>query len=104
MMTEEEIMEKNVTLSFEFSLYVIEHPEFAQQIPKEARVVLLPKDDPELSRINREIAERARLFDDESRRPVVFIEFERLRPARSRLVNPRITASLPAAEAAGTLP
>lgn len=96
MMTEEEIMGKNITLSFEFSLYVMEHPEFAKQIPKEARVVLLPKDDPELSRINRETAERAKAFEDEPHRPVVFIEFERLLPARSCLVRPRAATSLPA--------
>ena len=95
-MTEEEIMEKNITLSFEFSLYVMEHPEFAKQIPKEARVVLLPKDDPELSRINHETAERAKAFDDDPHRASVFIEFERLLPARSRLVGPRIADSLPA--------
>jgi len=97
LLSEEEIMEKNITLSFEFSLYVMEHPEFAKQIPKEARVVLLPKDDPELSRVNREAAERAKAFDDAPHRPVVFIEFERLLPVRSRLVGPRVAASLPAA-------
>lgn len=96
-MTEEEIMEKNITLSFEFSLYVMEHPEFAEQIPQDARVVLLPKDDSELARINRETAARAKALDDEPHRPVVFIEFERLLPARSRLVGPRVAASLPAA-------
>jgi len=93
-MTEEEIVGKNITLSFEFSLYVMEHPEFAKEIPQEARVVLLPQDDPELSRINRETAERAKAFDDEPHRPVVFVEFERLLPARSRLVSPRVAASL----------
>lgn len=96
MRTAEEIMEKNITLSFEFSLYVMEHPGFAKQIPKEARVVLLPKDDPELSRINREAAEGAKAFDDEPHCPVVYIEFERLLPARSRLVGPQVAASLPA--------
>jgi len=92
-MTEEEIMAKNITLSFEFSLYVMEHPEFAEQIPRDARVVLLPKDDPELCRINREAAERTKAVEDEPRRPVVFIEIEHLLPARSRLVGPRVVAS-----------
>lgn len=89
-MTYEEIMAKNLTLSFEFSLYVAEHPEFARQIPANARVVLLPRDDPELARINREAAERARELDDEANRPVVYVEFEGLLPARSRLVGPRL--------------
>ncbi len=89
-MTEEEVMEKNLTLSFEFSLYVAQHPEFASQIPSDCRVVLLPGDDPELAQVNREIAERARKFDDEPNRPVLFVTFERLLPARSRLERPRL--------------
>jgi hypothetical protein len=91
-MTEREIMEKNITLSFEFSLYVMEHPEFAERIPEGARVVLLPKNDPELSRINRGLVTRAQAIDDDPARPVVYVEFERLRPARSRLVGPRVLA------------
>lgn len=68
-MTDEEVMEKNLTLAFEFSLYVTEHPEFASQIPADSRVVLLPGDDPELAQINQEIAESAKQFDDVSKDP-----------------------------------
>ena len=92
-MTFEEIMEKNLTLSFEFSLYVTQHPEFASQIPLNSRVVLLPGDDPELARINRETAEKARQLDDTPNRPVVYIKFDRLLPARSRLARPRFLTS-----------
>jgi len=88
-MTFEEIMEKNLTLSFEFSLYVAQHPEFAAQFPPNSRVVLLPGDDPELARINQETTEKARQLDDEPNRPVVYVKFERLLPARSRLARPR---------------
>jgi len=70
-MTDEEVMQKNLTLSFEFSLYVTEHPEFARKIPKDSRVVLLPGDDPELARINQEIAKKAKRFDDEPNRSVI---------------------------------
>ena len=92
-MTYEEIMEKNLTLSFEFSLYVTQHPDFAAQIPANCRVVLLPGDDPELARINMEGAERGRQSDDEPDRPIVFVKFERLLPARSRLARPRLLHS-----------
>ncbi len=92
-MTDEEVMQKNLTLSFEFSLYVTEHPEFASTIPSDSRIVLLPGDDPELARTNQEIAERAKRFDDEPNRPVVFVAFERLLPARSRIEHPRLTTS-----------
>ena len=43
-MTDDEVMEKNLTLSFEFSLYVAQHPEFARQIPANSRIVLIPGD------------------------------------------------------------
>jgi len=89
-MTYEEIMEKNLILSFEFSLYVTQHPQFARQMPPNSRVVLLPGDDPELARINREAVEQARQSDDEPNRPIVYVEFDRLLPARSRLVKPRL--------------
>ena len=92
-MTDEEVMQKNLTLSFEFSLYVTEHPEFASKIPKDSRVVLLPGDDPELARINQEIAKKAKRFDDEPNRSVIFVTFERLLPARSRIERPRLTTS-----------
>ena len=90
MLTKDEVMERNIALSFEFSLYVMEHPSFARQIPKDARVVLLPKDDLELCEINRQAAEKARMIDDEPNRPTVYVEIERLRPTRSRLVGPRL--------------
>ena len=35
-MNDQEIFSKNVTLSTEFNKYLIEHPEFAEQIPDEA--------------------------------------------------------------------
>jgi len=90
MLTEDEITERNITLSFEFSLYVMEHPSFARQIPNGAQVVLLPKYDPELCEINREAAEKTRMIDDEPNRPMVYVEVECLRPIRSRLVRPRL--------------
>jgi len=96
-MTYEEIVEKNLTLSFEFSLYLAEHPDFASRIPPNARVVLLPKYDPELAQINRSAAESGQELDDEPGRPVVHIEVEKLLPARSRLVSPRLVSPTPIA-------
>jgi hypothetical protein len=81
-------------LSFEFSLYVAEHPDFASQIPPNARVVLLPGADPELAQINRPAAEKGQELDDEPERPIVYVAFERLLPARSRLVGPLATGDL----------
>jgi hypothetical protein len=85
----ETIVEKNMTLSFEFERYILEHPELLEQIPDGAQVVLLPQDDPELYRINLDAARKAREADDNA--PIVYVEIEALAPPRSRLVNPRLT-------------
>lgn len=89
--TRETITEKNITLSFEFERYLLEHPEALEQIPTGAEIVLLPKDDPELYRVNLEAAQRAQ-DDGGNAHPVVYVEIDALTPPRSRLVNPRVTA------------
>jgi hypothetical protein len=89
-MTHDEIFEKNLTLSTEFSLYLLEHPEFADTLPDKAHVVLLPKDDLELYQANLRAASLHSQRDGEDR-PLVYVEIERLAPICSRLVNPRIT-------------
>jgi len=86
-MNEQEFFEKNLVLTTEFDRYLLEHPEVAEQIPHNAQIVLLPGDDPELSQTNREIAAAQR----EPGQPVVYVHIQRLAPAISRLVNPRIT-------------
>jgi len=84
-MTEKEKFEKNVTLSTEFSRYIIEHPEVAEKIPKGALVILLPQDDPKICEENRRQADKYRKKDQ----PMVFVKIEKLAPPRtSRLVNP----------------
>ncbi len=90
-MNDQEIFSKNVTLSTEFNKYLIEHPEFAEQIPDAALVILLPADDPELCQENLQLAERNRIVDDRPDRPVVHVKIERLvPPPPSRLVNPTV--------------
>ena len=90
-MDEQEIFSKNVTLSTEFNKYLVEHPEFAEQIPDEAVVVLLPADDPELCQENLRLMEDNKSIDDVPNRPVVYVKIERLAPPPpSRLVNPTV--------------
>jgi siroheme synthase (precorrin-2 oxidase/ferrochelatase) len=90
-MDEQELFSKNVTLSTEFNKYLIEHPEFAEQIPDEAVVILLPADDPKLCAENLRLAEQNRKVDDVPDRPVVHVKIERLiPPPPSRLVNPTV--------------
>jgi siroheme synthase (precorrin-2 oxidase/ferrochelatase) len=90
-MDEQELFNKNVTLSTEFNKYLIEHPEFVEQIPDGAVVILLPADDPELCEENLRLAEQNRKVDDVPDRPVVHVKIERLTPPPpSRLVNPTV--------------
>lgn len=83
-MTEQEIFSKNLILSTEFDRYVLEHPEFADKIPENAQVVLLPEDDLELREKNIEIGKAQR----EPGQAVVYVEIEKVAPQMSRLVNP----------------
>ncbi len=85
----ETIIEKNITLSFEFERYILEFPDLLAQIPSEAEVVLLPKDDPELYRLNLETAQQALL--NNASLNLIYVEIEALAPPRSRLVNPHLT-------------
>lgn len=90
-MNEQEIFSRNVTLSTEFNKYLLEHPEFAEQIPDEAVVVLLPADDPDLCEENIRIVEESKRIDDVPNRPVVYVRIESLAPPPpSRLVNPTV--------------
>jgi hypothetical protein len=98
-MTREEAVNKNLDLSFEFDCYLFGHPKFAEQIPDNALVVLLPKFDKELREYNLRVAKK----NQEPNQPVVMVDIESLRPQRSRLVRPRlkVAATIPSRRARG---
>jgi len=77
-MNEKEMIEKNISLSIEFSKYIFEHTEFEDKIPKGAQVVLLPEYDKKLSEYNVTIAEKQR----EEGQPVVYVKIRKLLPPR----------------------
>jgi len=86
-MTTDEFFNKSLTLSFEFSRYLIAHPEIEEKIPKGALVVLLIEDDPEFNQKAIELAKAKR----ETNQPLVTVRVQRLLPpTESRLVNPRL--------------
>lgn len=89
-MTEKELFTKNLKLSTEFDLYLLEHPEVAEQIPENALIVLLPEEEPELCERNLEVAATRR----EPGQPIVHIRVEKVAPPRSRLVNPRVEVAV----------
>jgi hypothetical protein len=96
--SENTIIDKNMILTLEFERYVLEHPEILDEIPNGAEVILLPKDDPELYRINLGAAGASRENDDVPDRPIVYIEMDGLAPPRSRVINPRVLTRPPTSE------
>lgn len=81
---------KHDELLTEFHLYVMEHPEFLLDIPNEALIVLLDRNDPAFNRYNLQRTEAYLHRDDVSDRPVVYLDVGELAPPHSRLVNPRL--------------
>ena len=77
---------RHATLIREFNEYLFDHPEFLQDIPDGAIVVLQVADDPEYNAWSRALAEANR----EPGRSLAFVHVESLGPRRSRLVNPRL--------------
>lgn len=78
--------QKQSVLALEFDRYVMEHPEFAAQIPKGALVVIEIEGETRFNAWTRSLAARQR----EPGQPVVRIQTKGLRPARSRLESPVI--------------
>ena len=86
--------EKYDELFTEFNRYVVEHPEFAKRIPRNALVVLVDKNEPDFSRENLRRVQKYLKHDDDARRPVVYVQVGRLAPVKSRLRNPRLITRL----------
>ena len=85
-MTEKELFTRNLKLSTEFDLYLLEHPEVAERIPENALIVLLPEEDTDLCEKNLELAKTRR----EPGQAIVYVRVEKVAPPRSRLVNPKV--------------
>jgi uncharacterized protein DUF5647 len=76
----------NDILGAEFDRYVLEHPRFAACIPRGAEVILQLSGEPRFNAWQRRLARG----NHEPGRPVVVVTITKLRPARSRLVGPRL--------------
>ncbi len=85
---------KHDELLTEFNRYVMAHPEFVDDIPDQALVVLLDPDDPEFNRYNLARVRSAQIHDDYSNRPIVYVDVGELAPVQSRLVNPHVLQQL----------
>ena len=73
--------QKNTELIKEFNRYVREHPQFAEQIPNDAVVILQLEGDVEFNTWARQLAESRRA---EAAR-VIIVKIKKLRPLRSRI-------------------
>ena len=82
-----EILEKkHAILVTEFDRYVVEHPEFAASIPRNAQVVLQFEQDDAYNQWSAQLAQRQR----EKGQDVIYVKIKALKPARSRLVKPKV--------------
>jgi len=85
-MTPNEAFFKNHVLVREFDRYILEHPDFADKLPLNALVVLLPSYDRELCNYNMRVAKKNREPDQ----PLVYVEIDGIKPQKSRLVRPKM--------------
>jgi len=86
-MKDSELIEKNLELSFEFTRYLLSHPDMEKRIPKGAMVVLLPDYNEQLKRFNLRNSKRQK----EEGQPVVYVRIKGLALGRpSRLVGTKI--------------
>ena len=74
-------LEENTMLVKEFDKYVLEHPEFAEQIPDNALVVMQIEGDREFNKWARQTVQNA----VESDTPIVYVTITELKPVRSRI-------------------
>ena len=86
-MKDVKLVEKNLELSFEFTRYLLDHPELEERIPKGAQVVLLPDYDEGLKRFNLRNSQQQRTKNQ----PVVYVRIKKfVSNPPSRLVGAKI--------------
>jgi len=74
-------VEKNTMLVKEFDRYILEHPEFAEQLPNNALVVMQIEGDEGFNIWARETAQQVAEKDT----PVVYVTITEFKPVRSRI-------------------
>ena len=77
---------KHAILVTEFDRYVVEHPEFAVNIPQNSQIVLQVEEDNEYNEWSKQLAERQR----ETGQKIVYVKVKGLKPAKSRLLKPKV--------------
>ena len=85
--SEKKMMDKNLDLIFEFEKYVIEHPEFAKRIPRNAIISMRVDGDESFNRWSQRLSER---HANGKKKPVFLVNIKKMRPAASRIQELRI--------------
>ena len=80
----------NSNLVVEFDRYIMEHPEFAAQIPENAQIIFQLESNPEYNEWIEKLAEKQR----EKKQPVVYVYIRSLKPVHSRLVKPQLQEAM----------
>jgi len=86
MTSKKAFVEKNSSLVKEFDRYILEHPEFAEQLPDNALVVMLIEGDDEFNRWAKQVAQEAAEKDT----PVAYVTITEIKPVRSRIESLRV--------------
>lgn len=74
-------------LFMEFTRYLITHPDFGEDIPKGAEIILLDRLDPGYTNY---------MVEKAPKQNVVFIDVGKLAPIRSRMKKPKVVSRPPA--------
>lgn len=75
------IVKKNLDLHAEWMRYLFEHPEAMDTLPAESQIILLPTDDPELSKENTKLLAAAKAQGV----PVVIVRLASPKPPTPRI-------------------
>ena len=89
-MEKRRFVEKNSMLVKEFERYVLEHPEFADQLPDKALIVMQIEGDEEFNKWAREAGKSVAEPDS----TIVHIKITELKPVRSRIEKLRLELAL----------
>jgi hypothetical protein len=79
-------VEKNTMLVSEFDKYILEHPEFAGNIPDNALIIIQIEGDEQFNKWARKTAQS--MVEKDS--PIVYVTVMELKPVRSRIQELRL--------------
>lgn len=76
-----EMMDKNLDLMFEFTKYVLEHPELDENIPDNAIIIMQSEGDEAFNEWNKRLGEK----QAKEAQPIIYVLIKRMGPLRSRI-------------------